>query len=112
MRYTKEDVIAARKLIESPDNWCQEAYARNKDDYLSSIASPSACKFCAVGSVIRANDQRMNNIQSEDVFIKQNEVTNLFAEYAGIGNIISFNDENQHDKILLAFDKLIAAMPD
>lgn len=109
MHYTKEDVIAARKLIESPENWCQESYARDALDNLDFITSDYACKFCAIGAVIKAHNQQEKDY---NIWAEHNEVVNLFAEYVGIKEISKYNDENDHDKVLKAFDRLIVAMPD
>ena len=108
MHYTKEDVIAARKLIESPENWCRKTYSRDALDNLDVITSDSACKFCAIGAVIRVTHQQEDyNLSNE-----HDRVRKLFAKYVGIKEISIYNDENDHDKVLKAFDQLIVAMPD
>lgn len=51
MGQVRDDLIAARLLIEDPMNWTQNAYARDDEGYTVPPESPLARCWCATGAI-------------------------------------------------------------
>lgn len=101
---TREILVAARKLIEKPENWCQADYALDKTGKSVSCFAdegPDACAFCSSGAIFRVAidspllpDARMALVQAMDA------------------DIAYFNDKHTHAEVLAAFDRAIAKLSD
>lgn len=79
-----EILIAARKLIEKPENWCQ-------GEYKSSSGS-----FCMAGAL-----RHVANIHS---WIR---LYHLLGEFTGEESGVGFNDHHTHEEVLSVFDQAI-----
>lgn len=84
---TVDVLIAARKLIEKPENWCRETYETDSGAY------------CAVGAISRAA------VPDGDY----GHALNVLEDVVGHGNIEVWNDAHTHAEVLAAFDAAIAA---
>jgi hypothetical protein len=89
-----EILIAARKLIEKPENWTQETSARDAAGRETLPTSPRAVCWCASGAILRAGRADAGNA--------------LFA-LRSVGNIAHFNDTHTHPEVLALLDKAIEA---
>lgn len=83
----REVLIAARKLIEKEENWCQGAWNRYG-------------RHCAHGAILAATDDGDLMEAATDAF-----------EGAAGWPILGFNDRSTHAEVLAAFDKAIAECP-
>lgn len=83
-----EILVAARALIEKPENWA------NKDTWQSDG------HFCAYRAVEKASGHR---------YSVQEMVLEVFREANGFDLTGSWNDSHTHAEVLAAFDKAIEA---
>lgn len=82
---TKRLLMEARKLIASPDHWCQGSY------------NTKGGRRCAVGALAAIDGGDID--QSYEL---------LLAEMGG-GAVSAFNDTHTHEEVIAAFDRAIAA---
>jgi hypothetical protein len=94
-------LVRARKLIEKPENWTQEHYARNVAGEQTSTQAADAVCWCAIGAVLRADDTYP---YSEAVGI----ASDLLRDAMGM-HPADFNDSHTHPEVLAAFDRAIEA---
>jgi len=97
---TLQILIEARKLIEKPEGWTTDAYARDADNFDCDALSPRAKCFCMLGALARASNVA-------DFRVVETEHA-LPLKQAVSGNIIAFNDAHTHAEVLAAFDRAIA----
>lgn len=89
-RTTELDVLtAARKIIERPENW------------LGRCPENDEVPTCALGALLRARTQLRAEIDTQ-------ALANKIEEWAGITNIVAFNDTHSHADVLAVFDRAIA----
>jgi hypothetical protein len=95
---TAEVLKQARALISDEANWGQHLFARNADGDIVAPEDEDACRFCALGALIRAgqvgNHHRLAALA-------------LSIETGGEAVNI-FNDTHTHAEVLAAFDAAIA----
>ncbi len=87
MSKLKENLLAARKLIEVPENWAccvQEVGVPNK-----------YCALSAIGAAV-------------DITAEQEECADALTRAVG-GHVPRFNDTHTHAEVLAAYDKAISA---
>lgn len=91
MKTAKQILIAARQLIESPEQWIQGALYQPGD------------KCCSVGAVFSASKAVEDHDQCERAFA---------ALEIGIpsGGFSYFNDTHTHAEVLAKFDEAIASL--
>lgn len=100
---TKEILVAARKRIEKPENWCQGAYAKDALGRGCPIASGEACQWCAGGAVAAEVSGQWAYVMVASAL--------LHAAAEGIGNFSSsqlLNDMTDHATVMQMFDNAIA----
>lgn len=94
----KHTLIAARKLIEKPENWLQGMMAANGDGVWVPPSAPMAVKFCALGAIQRiAGEFRAGPV---------NDAVRLAAKTTSLA---LFNNTHSHAEVLAAFDRAIEA---
>jgi len=98
MTTTKQTLIAARALIEKPENWTQKAMARDAIGCKVNLSNPGAVCFCALGAIDKS-------APFENLFL---EAIRALKPYMGWA-IETFNDRHTHAEVLEAFDKAIEA---
>jgi hypothetical protein len=89
-------LVAARALIEKPENWTQGAAAQDSKGRRVHPHHPEACRWCALGALTRAGDRAQDGYR-------------LLRAATGARSIIELNDDGTHPNILAAFDRAIAA---
>ena len=103
MNSVKETLIAARKLIEKPENWAQGAYARDaKGVDLSSKGAKKgneAVSFCMYGALMRVNGPF--ELRAAELLRDAADV--LFNARA----ITWTNDQHSHEEVLRWIDTAI-----
>lgn len=98
---TLEVLIAARKLIEKPENWCKGAYARTARDYEVGPKEATATKWCVFGAVWKVADDP-NGIAASNARWALNE-------QADGAVLLNDTTSTTHADVLAAFDRAIAA---
>lgn len=102
-------LVAARKLIEKPENWTKDTYARDSDRNPIWYIDPKACTFCLVGAVCRVLGLAVFTETIYDrILIALREI--LFELYgARYDGPAEFNDDpdTSHEKVLELIDKTI-----
>lgn len=94
----------ARKLIEKPERWCQNAYFRNKDEVPCNM--DEAVSFCAVGAIRKVTGWSGDGCEGQDEAFAAARA--LDAATKG-GDIVSYNDRSfrRHAQILAVYDRAI-----
>jgi len=91
---TKEVLIAARALIEKPENWCSHGWGHDN-------------QRCGVRAVAIINGRALypDCDEAPEIVgsIAENHLHDSVGEYFG-----NFNDTHTHAEVLAAFDKAIA----
>jgi hypothetical protein len=95
MATVKENLIAARALIDTPEKWGKGAWHSR------------GC-FCAIGAVLEAQGKL-----GRAAYGGETEVALMHALPAGIGSVEDFNDQfrTTHADIMALFDRAIEAQP-
>ena len=95
----REILIGARALIAEPENWCQDVSARSSINRAVDPDDPAACRFCALGAIIRVGGY------SEARYA----ATTLLDDEEMEMGVTVFNDApgTTHDDILALFDRAI-----
>lgn len=93
----KQVLIAARKLIEKPENWTQGKYRRSREDGMS---------YCSDGALMQADGVLNSGCLSDSYW----EACQLLRDNM-FGDVVFFNDTHTHAEVLAAFDKAIEAAP-
>jgi hypothetical protein len=98
----REVLVAARKLIEKPENWCQHGYALADDDDGTSPLNKRAVKWCMAGACYRA--------AGRPVHFSDPDAIKLLERITSANWIPDWNDapDRTHAEVLAAFDKAIA----
>lgn len=98
-----EILVAARKLIEKPGNWCQGAYAKDANGDYVDFDSLSATRFCVGGALDRV-------FRSEAAFNRPGykEIRQVLNTLSSPLSFLSFNDGTDHAAVLDLLDKGIA----
>ena len=55
----------ARNLLDKPENWTGDIYARKSSGVPTRINSPDACRWCLTGALIKVSDK--NNGNEDDI---------------------------------------------
>lgn len=87
-----EALKAARSLIQDPSNWTQGCTAALADGTKTWASDPYAVKYCAWGALCHVLD----------------EIPTPMFSHKMLGELIHFNDANNHGMVLRYFDQLIA----
>ena len=95
---TRETLIAARRLINDPNNWIKGHLAQNASGTAVDPTDESACKFCAVGAIQAASPM----LDNEQWAVSEIEFVNRIA-------LLWYNDyqSTTHQDVLVLFDKAI-----
>lgn len=99
---TLEVLIAARKLIEKPENWTQGVLARDIDGEAVYVYNSRAICFCSMGALYCA--------VGEDDYLKTDIIDDVAAILSSIAQddtVAGFNDNHTHAEVLALFDKAI-----
>ena len=102
---TKEILIKAKGLIDSPEKWTQLAWARNSRQISCAMDNSDAKCFCLGSALILASPPL-------EPLIVNLEIENQLPEIDGkIPSIADYNDhpDTTHEDIMNLFDKAIAA---
>ena len=97
---TKQLLIAAREIIEKPENWTKETFARTRSGKETFTADAKACMFCAEGALIRAQQTIGGNVESAVLTLENLVGSALYLS--------RFNDSHTHQEVLNVFDQAIA----
>jgi hypothetical protein len=95
MATVKENLIAARALIDTPEKWVQEKYIDG-----------DGC-MCAAGAIRKATGERLGETECWlDLFVRRE----FYCDF-GFATIEEFNDDRMttHADIMALFDRAIAA---
>lgn len=103
---TKEILVAARKRIEKPANWCQKIFSADSAGRYVPSDRPEATRFCAGGAMFKVCDGN-KTAQWQDV----ETAMGLLGEYAverGFTGPSDLNDKTDHVTVMKMFDNAIA----
>lgn len=95
---TSEILIKAKSLIDSPEKWTQEVFARDAKKQQVEHKSPDAVCFCSLGALSLVAGKDSYDFATARQYLR-----------AAIGDqfIASFNDDHTHEEVMSAWDKAI-----
>lgn len=93
----RNDLLAIRAKIDTPEKWTQECYARGEAGEDVRPLSKTACRFCAMGAMISLQLPRSRHI---------NVVQYLQEKIPKPHNITSYNDTRTHAEVMALFKEL------
>lgn len=100
-----ETLVAAKNLISNPDNWTQEAVARDShgaDTYSLNTDAVCWCSIGALHKVTKNNSLVITSAAKHLRFVLEQE----HKDYDGIAH---FNDSHTHAEVMAFWNKAIAA---
>lgn len=104
----KIDVLKrARKLIEKPEHWGKESFAKDAEGEAVPVHSRKAVCFCAVGALIRANP--IGGLLQNGA-VKELAAGLGTGRYLDTTKIFNWNDSATHEQMLAHFDATIARL--
>lgn len=106
MKTPRQILIAARKLIERPECWTQNAPARTQSGAVAKVFGQSAVCFCSWGAVVKIDGD--SSFLSDEARVAIDLLTRA-ARDKGVAGAIRFNDTHTHPEVLAMFDTAIAA---
>ena len=56
----------AKALIEKPENWAKDNFARKSNGNATRINSPEACSWCLTGALLKVSDKNNGKIQGNE----------------------------------------------
>lgn len=99
----KEILVAARKRIEKPENWCQGTFARKADGSGCSLLHHLACQWCAGGAVAATRVGKWRDTVGATMLLHSEA-----ARLGGFASLEALNDKTDHDTVMKMFDNAIA----
>lgn len=102
-RKPSQVLTEALALIDTPEKWCQDAFAKSERGLAVDSMDPSACMFCAEGALNRAKrGQRAASISVEMTWLRSAAFI-----VAGTTCPTRVNDIYGYEKTIEMFDKAI-----
>lgn len=103
-----EVLISAKTLIDSPEKWTQEEYARDANGRGVLPVEDAVC-FCSIGAIIRtAHDLSLNPMDRYNAVDRLTQtVGDEPTDYQSM-TIAEFNDNRSHAEVMRIWDKAIA----
>lgn len=103
MSSTLQFLVAGRKLIENPENWCQIYLAKDSNGEEVTPLDPRACRWCTYGAARKVTNE---SPYMTGVTPMLDKAANLLSEDEPIG-AMTFNDTYHHKEVLAMWDKAI-----
>lgn len=92
----------ARSIINTPDNWTQDAVARNNINEKVSAHSSEAVCWCAMGAMYKASKNNLSEDYQKAFYFLDSEAKNTIYF-----TVLNFNDKTDHEAVLGLFDRAI-----
>jgi hypothetical protein len=105
---TREILIAARALIERPEDWCRGAYARSATGRECFPTSPHAKSRCGLGAVSAAMNMSVPYWMGARACLVEKA---LMAAIGGV-DFGPWQDHATHTQVVAAFDRAISMLPE
>lgn len=96
----KQILIEAKALIDTPEKWTQDAYARDVEGQVTTPSSIHAVCFCSTGAINKVNAP----------FTKRDRALTHLTNSFGTC-VPDFNDQHTHAELMDAWDRAIATAP-
>jgi hypothetical protein len=97
-----------RQLLNHPDNWTKNTFARDKDQRACFVLASQACSWCLYGALRRCNyDDYSTPAEKAEQDVVFHRAANLLNEE--VGDYMEFNDAKEitHENILQLLDTVI-----
>jgi len=101
----KETLVAARKVIANPENWCKGSTLQTPDGECTSYVQ-EATKFCAIGAIHKALNTPDTAVTA-DFEITYAALTETLESLGIQPYVGEYNDSVDHPTILKLFDLAI-----
>jgi hypothetical protein len=98
----KQILIEANALIDTPEKWTQEAYARDVNRYPISCRVDEAVCFCSLGAINRVTLEKHSHMYLPAV---------IHLEKTMGMQVADFNDRHSHSEVMAAWDRAIDTAP-
>jgi len=104
----KEILTSARNRIANPANWTQHTNARRADGEPVAVTDPTACCWCAMGSLLYEYRARGHSDASNEIFCAADDLLDKAAlELFHSSSYIALNDTHDHAAVLAVYDRVI-----
>jgi len=101
---TLDVLLAARKLIEKEENWCQRFLSKRPDgSFQNGAPADDACAYCMNGAIFAVVKRR-----SIHWSMNSQAAIEALERLTGEPNI-NFNDTHTHAEVIALFDRAIEA---
>lgn len=100
-----EILLAAKELISSPEKWTMKVFARNRIEFEVDPVSSAACKWCAVGAIIR--EAKRLKVDGESALVFLRKATKDWGIHGSSGSAPILNDRGNHAEVMKLFDRAI-----
>lgn len=99
----RDDLVAAKALIDTPEKWCQGTYAKSL-----SAAQPARCTMGALRVITHTDAWAVKNTKPYKALVDQLPKT---GEHDWLMGVVRFNDDpaTTHADIMALFDRAINA---
>ena len=101
MQSVKQVLTKAKALIQQPENWTQNAFARNQSGQLTSVHDTTTTCWCSLGAI-----NKVTTDSQEQREAKHHLRTAMFNH-----KIEEFNDSMTHKAVMEAWDRAIQTAP-
>lgn len=101
-----ETLIAARAVIERPENWCQGYAAMTSGGRPAFADNPKAVRFCALGAIGRVLGRGIG-LRTDPGVLALVAACPCAPDYS-VAIVAPFNNTHTHPEVLALFDRAIA----
>ena len=98
----RDTLVAARKLIEKPENWCKFTQAEDKEENRVDPNDPNACRFDPYGAIAKAGVCKTKPVRAWAIVYLVEALPE--KDYPGLE---AYNDSHSHADVMALFDKAI-----
>lgn len=111
---TNEEVAkvlqSARDLIAKPENWIQRYDAVDAKGNYAYADSPSACKWCALGAILKVSPNSGTGFTIAEMHVVPALPKAYRIATPGYYNLTEYNDTHTHRSVIKMFDKVISQL--
>lgn len=83
--------MKVKDLLDSPDKWCEDDFARHADGNVVEPDDPTACQWCLAGAVIKCYADE--NERERILCLIAGKIEEDFNGDNAVGSVICWNDE-------------------
>lgn len=106
-----KDLKAARDILEQPNAWTRDAFARKGNNDETEVDNPKACKFCTIGAIAKASGCDVWSAEHTEAAKYMSKAMSYEGVDAYVPDVNDFPTTKQ-GHVLMAFDFAILMAED